>query len=792
MSQYKTLSSFAAALAFVTFAGSALPSCADDFSTDRPKTATGVTLGEDIFSGLCDRVGATSLAEDLTGASYRALCHKEAGAWGDKVETARLPSLLDTDERGQRARRLSVAKLETMARRRGELIAAFDALFPNVDLDDPFEAGKKVRMYDALDLLTKRMTPLYDSDPYATGTPPLMPASTRALGRLLGALSENRGAADALARIGERRGYRPAAQALGVMRPLLTSPHLRRSVKELVRLVSPGGPAERPFQSFLAAAEQELRTMQADPPAGALAVDDARLQPNRPRQTSELLTSALLLQGDAFRVGDSPRYVALRDRRGFVLPAGAQPDGLSPVPAPFADVNGDGFADLDAFGRFVDAQGALLGAPPPFQVLVAATDGTFSFDAQTGRPLAGDQLIYSYLDASRTFTASTLRDLRPLIAARPGRAEGGASTVFKALRGARPLFGERRDTKKAFADKGGVDLDYQGFDPATSPLPELTHALGQLLSAPESDDYLGFLLDLHERRPDLTARVLGLVQSILDESRKPTYAAARLDDASPLFDEIAAWLAKVSRVGPDLYTGGVPGAKPKGLLYEVLASLSDPATIDLVRQGYAPLFTHKDRISYDPNNLNGPAINLDTGKPFTDQLAFQTPVDRNQPAEGNNESAFKRFIDVVYYADHVKTCNKPGTIVKSRACGISLDFPIDLNPFDRDIPTIDECDLYEIDELSVFFLDSFLDYNHPRRAVFPVKGDLLKTLVGALGVIPGCLPGGFETDLDAALGSASGLDGLSLKPTPQALTRLVFFGGPSDRFPDAPDLDPER
>lgn len=169
MSQYKTLSSFAAAFAFVTLAGSALPSCADDFSTDRPKTATGITLGEDIFSGLCDRVGATSLAEDLTGASYHALCHQEAGAWGDKVETARLPSLLETDERGQRARRLSVAKLETMARRRGELIAAFDALFPDVEIADPFEAGKKVRLHDALDLLTKRMTPLYDSDPYAAG-----------------------------------------------------------------------------------------------------------------------------------------------------------------------------------------------------------------------------------------------------------------------------------------------------------------------------------------------------------------------------------------------------------------------------------------------------------------------------------------------------------------------------------------------------------------------------------------------------------------------------------------------
>lgn len=778
MSRHNRLS-FAAALCFVTFAGASLPSCADDFSTDRPKSATGATLGEDIYSGLCDRVGATSLAEDLTGASYRSICHKGDSGWGDKVDESKLPTILPTDERGLRARRLSLAKLETMAKRRGDTIAALDALFPNVDIDDPFEPGKRVRMYDALDLMTKRMTPLYDGDPYDQGAPPVLPSSTRALGQMLGALAGDGAAAQALARIGERRGYRPAAQALGVMRPLLTSPHLRKSVKELVRLVSAGGPGERPFQALLAATEQELRVMQADPDGSPLSVDDARLQPSRPRVTSELLASALLMQADEFRVGSAPRYVALRDRRGFVLPAGAHPGGRGPVPAPFVDLDGDGFADLDAFGRFADDKGAPLGAPPPFRVLLASTDTGFSFDEATGRPLSGDQLIYSYLDASNTFAASALRDLRPLVAARPGRAEGGASTLFKALRGGRPIFGARKPSTKTFADRGGVNLEYEGFDPDTSALPELAHALGQLLSAPESDDYLGFVLDLHEKRPDLTARVAGLVESILDESRNPKYGDARLDAASPLFDEIAAWLAKVSRIGPDTYTGP-PNAQPKGLLYEVLTSLSDPATLDLVRQSYAPVFRNKDRISYDPNDLNGPPINLDTGKPFTDKLAFQTPVDRSRPAEGDNESAFKRFIDVVYYADHVKTCNKAGTRVKSDLCGLSLDFPPP--PFS----SYDECELFEVDELSVFFLDAFLDYNHPRRAKFEIKSDALKALSN---IIP-CLPEGFETEFDAAFESSSGIGGFTTKPTPQALMRFVFFGAASQGFPTPPDLDP--
>jgi hypothetical protein len=782
MSRHRSLSA-AFALSFVTLAGASLPSCADDFDTSRPAAATGATLGEDIYSALCDRVGATSIAEDLTGASYRDICHKGPAGWGDKVDTSKLPALLATDARGQRARQLSIAKLETMARRRAEAVGALDALFPNVDLDDPFEPGKKVRMYDALDRLTERLTPLYDGDPYAPGRDPILPASTRSLGRLFGALAEDPAAAQALARIGERRGYRPAPLALGAMRPLVNSPHLRAAVKELVRVAGPGGRAEAPFQALLAATEQELRAMRADPDGGPLAVDDARLQPNRPRQTAELLSSVLLLQGEAYRAGASPSYVAQRDRRGFALPAGARPDGRAPVPAPFADVDGDGFADVDAFGRFVDGRGAPLDAPPPFRVLVASTDADFSFDAATGRPLAGDRLIYSYLDASTTFAASTLRDLRPLVAPRPGGGEGGASTLFKALRGARPLFGDWHAATKDFTATGGGKFAYEGFDAATSPLPELVHALGQALAAPESDDYLGFLLDLHEKRPDLTARAVGLVQSLLDESKKPAYAAARLDDASPLYDEIGAWLAKVARVGPDLYTGGVPGAKPKGLLYDVLAVLADPKVVDGVKQSFAPLFANKDRISYDPNDLNGPPVNLDTGEPFTDKLAFKTPVDRAADAEGANESAFKRFVDVVYYADHVRTCNRAGAKVKAKVdiCVTSFDLEYPLGS-----GTLDECELFAVDELAVFFLDSFLDYNHPRRAKFDIKDETLTTLAG---LIP-CSPDGFESKLDAAFQIASGIDGFTTKPTPQALMRFVFFGAPSAAFPSPPDLDP--
>ena len=65
---------------------SAAVSCSGDFNTSRPP-APKTTLGDDIYSTLCDRVGASVLAEDLSGASYHALCHMAPdGTYADKVD----------------------------------------------------------------------------------------------------------------------------------------------------------------------------------------------------------------------------------------------------------------------------------------------------------------------------------------------------------------------------------------------------------------------------------------------------------------------------------------------------------------------------------------------------------------------------------------------------------------------------------------------------------------------------------------------------------------------------------
>src|SRR5690349_2916847 len=69
-----------------------LAACANDFDTSRSIPVRG-TVGEELFGVLCDRVGAQALHEDLTGESFKPICHKDAvgGVYADHVDQTKLP-----------------------------------------------------------------------------------------------------------------------------------------------------------------------------------------------------------------------------------------------------------------------------------------------------------------------------------------------------------------------------------------------------------------------------------------------------------------------------------------------------------------------------------------------------------------------------------------------------------------------------------------------------------------------------------------------------------------------------
>ncbi|HEY8075027.1 MAG TPA: hypothetical protein VIF62_12980, partial [Labilithrix sp.] len=340
---------------------------------------------------VCDRVGAQALREDVTGASFHDVCHANAdGQFADKVDRSQLlpldPSALDVNgnpvtlDQQQANRDHRVARVESLARRRQDLIAAFDTAFANEpiatkDLANPDEAqscnppadpaAATADLRTELADMTGRLTDLYDDD--------TIPSVTRSLTRVMTDVQNSPDAQAALARFDARRGYRPADAAMGVPRPALSYPRFPELANALLSLLSSDtdplgltlppdapkkkpadrvasdrvlGKAHAPLVSMLGIAQEELKTSKALPDLPALvAKPDARdsylTALSRPRGNLELARTVLLASDPAFSIGD-PKWVVQRDLRGI---ARVTPDSSGKIPKPFLDMNGDELAD---------------------------------------------------------------------------------------------------------------------------------------------------------------------------------------------------------------------------------------------------------------------------------------------------------------------------------------------------------------------------------------------------------------------------------------------------------------
>ena len=379
----------------------ALGACATDLDTTRVVPRRG-SLGQEMFTLVCDRVGAQALREDVTGASFHAVCHADArGKFADRVDVSKLVPLdkgarnaagaaVPIDE--QRARRgYRIARIEALARRRGDLIRALDAAFP----DEPVatkrlgegagscEAGGETPLPKALGDMLGRLTDLEND-----GT---LPALTRALADVLDNVQSTPETQAAFARLDARQGYRPSGIALGVARPVLAYPRLVELTRSLLRVVaSDSAPLDastrrdpsRPFSndnrtavpgraagelsSLFAVMREELRTAEPTSPTAPTArlvtgtdpLIRTRVSLSRPRTTLELARHLLLREDAAFASKletASVQYVTRRDARGF---AGVALVG-DQVPSPFLDqvgpdgVGPDGFPDIGPLGQVV-------------------------------------------------------------------------------------------------------------------------------------------------------------------------------------------------------------------------------------------------------------------------------------------------------------------------------------------------------------------------------------------------------------------------------------------------------
>ena len=210
---------------FVPFAlGATGAACSDTFDTSRTLPPRG-TLGTELYGVVCDRAGGQSLHEDLTGASYKGICHPDAsGNFSSTVDQTQLPPMLDGQldvdgnpvplAKQQADRAYGVARLQTLAQHRADLIAAFDATFPDIqipikDVDNPDPtqscnppaASGEGRLHDELTNLLARFQALYND-----GT---IPQSTESLARVIDAFKASTDAQTAWAHFDARAGYRP-------------------------------------------------------------------------------------------------------------------------------------------------------------------------------------------------------------------------------------------------------------------------------------------------------------------------------------------------------------------------------------------------------------------------------------------------------------------------------------------------------------------------------------------------------------------------------------------------------
>ncbi len=736
-----------------------------DFDQSRAVPARG-TVGEEVFAILCDRVGAQALREDMTGGSFRDMCHKpKGGVYRDTVDESRLPKLdpRAKDEKGRTValekqeadRARAKGRVEAMARRRQDLIDAIDAVIPATKVGVKNLKAGGAKSCDGLgeDTLPNQVAAMLGRfiDLYNDGT---IPQSTQSLARIVKAFQGSEEAQKAWARFDSRQGYRPYSTALGAVRPIIAYPRLRDLSNATLRVMSADsnpyeltpkydgsgqripvkGIAYDAFAKLLEVGNLELKDVKADPVPGLLTITTdpttGRTVLSRPRDNLEVMQTALFTQDPLFG-GGKERYIVKRDARGYALLSG-------PVGAPFVDANKDGLPDVDDLGRFVTTNGQLAAAPFDYYGGAAATRDQFNRAVQGSG--ASATLVYDYLDTSHTFAAQVINDLRPLV---NPNVDQKHETLMDSLAGAYVLFGPRdgsNATQRAY--KTG-SVDYNQFKGDQSPLLDLVYAVLQLLGDRNADDVLAMTKVLMTDKHADTARLVGEMLRAKDISNKAEYAQVKLPAKATFWDENLDALAKV--------------AKEPGLLEDLLRAMGDPRSAEL-GQVYSRYAKFNDLISYDPKNLNGPALNLTTGKAEW----MKTPVDRSKPATGNNRSALQRFLSLIVDTIGVTTCNKDGAVAHAIGPGgIKVEVPLLGGTFS-------ECEVFKIDNMAAFYLDAMV--NDPKGQLW-IRSSFMRNGVGGLG----------EATV-SVMEESSGIKGFwtsggstSLQPKPEWLNRLVFF-----------------
>lgn len=661
--------------------------CAPGF--DGTRAPDSHSFGERVATLMCKRLAYQAEPSDVRGDHYRDACNG-----GDAPADA-------------------PGELAALFASRASLIKAIDTAVP-ADMTADLQA-----------FLTSDATlALYDDDTISR--------SVASLADLLDEIAHDDAALAALARTGVRDGYRPAAAAFGVPAALTTAraiaapgspgsvvPSLRGVLATTVPALITGGAAHAEWDALVAALSATL--LDASAPGDAAS----------PERT-QALAAGFLLSERTDLAEPAALPLVQRDPRGVAkvaLVGGA-------VPPPFVDADRDQLADVDALGRFIDAQGRPIATAAPF----AIAGDTAARDPQGRVP------AFSYVSLDRTVIGALGHDAAQLF-------DPAHGIALDLARGASALLGPRVTASHAFA--AGA-LGYRGYDVTRSPLLDMTYGFAQLLRDPGARDLLGLADALLGDHEPAAAR---LVEAAIATARLgDRHPEAQILAGAPLWDDLMPVLRQIV-------------AKPQ-LVRALLAALQLPEVKQL-RNRFSDLMTYSDRFDIDP------ATQAVTG-------AFSQRPDRTRPDSGFNRSVFQRFLHLLSDSNHAVLCNKQGATV------VIIGLPL-FGPFGA-------CNLVQIDNLATFYVRAITFAKDAGGNVICEndRGDVVGCNAGGARPRPGAtmvfkdpvLAGGIALLGDGFLESQSTIAGFRRHPTPEALNRVLFLSPTPDFL--ATVLDPIR
>jgi hypothetical protein len=580
------------------------------------------------------------------------------------------------------------ARRALLERERAALIRALDGVVPEA-------------LLRPLDALLRALGPLQDND--------LVPELTRKLAGMLEATADQEPVHLALEARARREGYKgPDAYAA-----LLEHAASWERLDELAAFGSRLVLDNDGFDARGGAAQAEPPTMTRLVGLLSGTLKDTAVTDD-PRRV-EVLAADLLLRSDRRLRGDdaAPAWAVRLDHRGLPRVGVNRRGNLY---SPFTDRDGDGLADIDDLGRFVDFNGDALDAPAfgePNQSGLLVRDGL-------GRAFVQDEgFVFEYVDLQQT-PANFLMAQAPDFLER--------EVVFDLLDALQVLLPGRVTTVDPASG-----LTFEVYDPDNA-LSDLLYAVVQLLDVEALDELLETAAVLLRDHDDVLAALLFSLEDLLDRA-----------DASPALE-----LTEGNTLADDLIAALAPVASSPELVEDLLVALQDPVVLtsaeplaDLLDfkaaravpspgSGYDACFRRCDR-DHEPGTV--PRVQCLRACPSHEILAER--VDRAQgPGEGNR-SHFERTLALF------RTTAGVGYEMKVLELEVDLlDIDVDVNDLLPPLLRIDDAAAAYIQAVAGEF--RLVDYITEEAVEDPAVDLLLDGLEGICG-------GGFFDSLVRAL-----------------------------------------